>query len=116
VVVKAFGFAKSARLLKAIEYKSTFKSGKKSPGRFFAIYVKPNTIGHPRLGLVVPKKAAKKAVHRNQIKRAARESFRLRKDLLGSHDIIFSAFPGIMTLEKNLFRDLLEQQWEKIRA
>ncbi len=40
------------------------------------LYVRPNTHGHARLGVVVAKRLAPRAVTRNLVKRIAREIFR----------------------------------------
>ncbi len=53
------------------------------------LYVRANTLGHARLGVVVAKRLAPRAVTRNLIKRLAREAF--RRDgaaLLGAADCI----------------------------
>ena len=48
----------------------------------------PNTLGMPRLGLIVPKRLLPRAVDRNQAKRALREWFRRHKTPLGSRDLL----------------------------
>ena len=40
------------------------------------LYARPNTLGHARLGVVVAKRLAPRAVTRNLVKRIAREIFR----------------------------------------
>lgn len=40
------------------------------------LYVRPNTLGHARLGVVVAKRLAPRAVTRNLVKRITRELFR----------------------------------------
>ena len=47
-----------------------------------------NMAGHARLGLVVGKKAAKRAVKRNYMKRVIREWFRCRRHSLPPRDYI----------------------------
>ena len=42
----------------------------------FVLYLRPNPFGHARLGVVVAKRLAPRAVTRNMIKRMAREVFR----------------------------------------
>ncbi len=42
----------------------------------FVLYARPNSLGHARLGIVVAKRLAPRAVTRNQVKRLAREIFR----------------------------------------
>ena len=48
----------------------------------------PNSLKHPRLGLIVAKKVAKKAHERNYMKRTVREWFRVNKSLLGHFDYV----------------------------
>ncbi len=47
-----------------------------------------NGLGHARLGLVVGKKAAKRANARNYMKRVIRDWFRLNKHTLPPHDFV----------------------------
>ncbi|BEV72634.1 hypothetical protein THUN1379_21160 [Paludibacterium sp. THUN1379] len=54
----------------------------------FQVFARPNDLGHPRLGLVVGKKVAKRAVRRNYIKRTVREWFRLNQHQLGGMDFV----------------------------
>ena len=53
-----------------------------------SLYSCVNNLGYPRLGVVVPKKNISRAVQRNYCKRIARELFRLRREQLGSLDIV----------------------------
>lgn len=55
------------------------------------MYVRPNGLDHPRVGLVVGKKVAKRAVRRNYIKRCVREWFRLHRQELGGVDYVVRA-------------------------
>ncbi len=50
------------------------------------LYVRPNSLGHARLGVVVAKRFAQRAVTRNLVKRLARELFRRAE--LGAVDCI----------------------------
>lgn len=47
-----------------------------------------NNLEHPRLGLIVSKKTAKRANARNRFKRVTRESFRLIQGSLPNVDIV----------------------------
>jgi ribonuclease P protein component len=42
----------------------------------FVLYARPNNLGHARLGIVVAKRLAPRAVTRNLVKRLARDIFR----------------------------------------
>ena len=48
----------------------------------------PNTLGYARLGVVVGKKIAKRAVRRNYMKRTLRELFRHEAASLGAVDLL----------------------------
>ncbi len=53
-----------------------------------ALHYMPNTSGHARLGIVVGRKIAKKAVQRNYMKRILREFFRRESVSLGAVDLL----------------------------
>lgn len=40
------------------------------------VMVRPNQVGHPRLGMIVAKRLLARAVDRNRVKRCVRECFR----------------------------------------
>jgi ribonuclease P protein component len=80
-------FPKAARLLKTDEYSSVFRLRPWRRSPHFVLYGKP-TGNEARLGLVVGKKQAPRAVTRNLIKRLAREAFRLRRGQLRGFDIL----------------------------
>ena len=48
----------------------------------------PNTLGYARLGVVVGKKTAKRAVDRNYMKRSLRELFRKSRVTIGAVDLL----------------------------
>jgi ribonuclease P protein component len=80
-------FPKAARLLKTDEYSSVFRLRPWRRSPHFVLYGKP-TGNEARLGLVIGKKQAPRAVTRNLIKRLAREAFRLRRAELAGWDIL----------------------------
>ena len=80
-------FPKAARLLKTDEYSSVFRLRPWRRSPHLVLYGMP-TGNEARLGLVIGKKFAPRAVTRNLIKRLAREIFRLRRAELGGWDIL----------------------------
>lgn len=79
-------FPKAARLLKTDEFSSVFVAPWRRSAHF-VIYGKPT--GQPaRLGLVVGKKYAPRAVTRNLVKRLAREAFRVRRAEFAGYDLL----------------------------
>ena len=82
-------FGKAYRLLTTEEFSSVFAFRKQRSRRLIQVLQSDaNTAGHARLGLVVGKKAAKRAVKRNYMKRVIREWFRCRKHSLPPRDYI----------------------------
>ncbi len=81
-------YPKAARLVKTDEFSSVFALRPVRRSRHFVLYVRAN--GHPqaRLGIVIGKKFARRAVERNLIKRQCRELFRLRQATLGGRDVL----------------------------
>jgi len=66
-----------------------------------------------RLGLIISKKAAPKAVDRNRIKRLVRESFRRQKSLK-SADYVVLAKPSVKQLTNQQVFETLQQLWQRI--
>lgn len=52
------------------------------------MYFMPNRLGYPRLGIVVSKKTARRAVARNYMRRVLREWFRLNREQIGGLDLV----------------------------
>jgi ribonuclease P protein component len=53
-----------------------------------SVQTRPNELGCPRLGLIIPRRAVPRAVDRNRIRRVMREWFRLHQQRLGNRDIL----------------------------
>ena len=83
----------SARLHRPSEYAQALKGKRVGRGALFVVntprYTAPPSQETARLGLIIPKRFAAKAVTRNTIKRVIREAFRLRKPQLAPKDIVF---------------------------
>ncbi|WP_338847077.1 ribonuclease P protein component [Massilia sp. W12] len=69
-------FPREHRLLKTDEFSSVFRLRPACKSAHFVLYTQDKALPHARLGLVVAKRFAPRAVTRNTIKRAARELFR----------------------------------------
>jgi ribonuclease P protein component len=110
-----FGFDKSQRLLTPADYKQVFDQASiKVSNAEILILAIPNNLGKPRLGLVIAKKHAKRAVARNRIKRQARESFRLLHASLGGIDIVLLGRKGIGSLDQIALRQALDHLWDQL--
>ena len=69
-------FARVRRIVKTDEFSSVFRLRPTQKSAHFVLYTRPNTLPHARLGVVVAKRFAPRAVTRNTIKRVTRELFR----------------------------------------
>ena len=65
-----------------------------------------NALGHARLGLVVGKKAAKRANKRNYMKRVIREWFRLHQHELPAKDFVVRVR---VMFEREQYREVCKQ-------
>ena len=89
-------FPRSARLLTPGLFTAVFEKRTARRGRFFHLHVGSEKQDAPsveaascsRIGIVVPKKLLKTAVHRNIVKRITREVFRQCRDQLDGRDYI----------------------------
>lgn len=82
------GFGPDRRLREAREFAVVFDHRRVLRGERFNLHYRPNGSDSARLGLVVAKKLAKRAVWRNAIKRVGREAFRLTRTTLPPLDLI----------------------------
>ena len=109
-----FSFPQQLRLKKPAEYKKVFARPVKSSDTYFTLLAIKNDFDHPRLGLAIAKKNIKKAVHRNVIKRAVRENFRMQQQSLGNLDIVVLARREAVDAPLVLLRKSLERHWLKL--
>lgn len=82
-------FRPEYRLHQASEFAAVFQHRRVLRGILFDLHWRPNGLETARLGLVVPKRLARRAVQRNLIKRLSRELFRRRRSSLPALDLVF---------------------------
>jgi ribonuclease P protein component len=109
-----FNFPPQLRLKTPAEYKKVFAKPVKSSDTYFTLLAIKNDFDHPRLGLAIAKKNIKKAVHRNVIKRAVRENFRIQQQSLGNIDIVVLARREAVDAPLELLRKSLEKHWLRL--
>lgn len=78
-------FSRANRLLTARDYSRVFSSRNIKRGQFFSLHwcfrhanEQNIQLSGKRLGIIIPKKLLKTAVHRNSVKRLCREAFRVK--------------------------------------
>jgi len=69
-------YSRARRIVKTDEFSSVFRLRPAFRTAHFVLYTRNNQLDHARLGVVVAKRFAPRAVTRNAIKRVARELFR----------------------------------------
>src|SRR5260370_16305330 len=79
------GFAKSARIVKATDFRKAYNEGTRFAGPYFAAFCLRvgREEGGPRVGFTVPRVFGK-AVKRNLVKRRLREALRVRLHEIGA--------------------------------
>jgi ribonuclease P protein component len=73
---RPYAFGRARRIVKTDEFSSVFRLRPVQRSAHFVLYTRINQLPHARLGIVVAKRFAPRAVTRNTIKRVARELFR----------------------------------------
>ena len=108
------GFTPQQRLHTAAEFGRVFADPARSTDRFFTILARPGGRAIARLGLTISRRAAKRAVDRNRLKRLAREAFRLQRNL-PPWDFVVLAKPGAAEADKRSLRSSLDQHFVRLR-
>jgi ribonuclease P protein component len=109
-----FAFKKAARVRKRHEFILISKTGKKLQNSQFIILFSQSRANRSRIGITVSRRVAK-AVHRNRIKRIAREYFRLnRHKIKGLWDINLIAKTEAAKLSSKQIVSSLEHLFKKL--
>lgn len=106
-----YTFRPYERLRKRAEYEAVKKKGNRLRGKFFVLNFMVTDRPFHRVGIIVPGRFYRKAVHRNRIKRCVREWFRTHKYTLvqPGKDIVIIAMPGRKDFScTSVFKELLD--------
>lgn len=88
-------FPKTHRVLRKVDFERALRDGRRGTDARLTMWVHPNKLPHPRLGLIVGRRHGG-AVQRNRIKRLLREAFRLRQyDLPAGYDLVCTPRVGV---------------------
>ena len=106
-------FRPKHRLRRRKDFVRAFSGGVRLSARVVTIVVHPNGMNHPRLGLAVGRRVARRAVARHRLKRQIRESFRHHAERLGGLDVVVVVNPGAEKMDSKRFGELTARQWER---
>lgn len=113
-----FRFSRQYRLLSKHDFQLVFAGARKVTCHDLLALYRPNQRLYARLGIIISKQAVPRAVHRNQIKRIIRESFRQDKETVKGLDIVVmvQSKPRELTvlLHKEMLRETVEGIWQRI--
>lgn len=110
-------FPREKRLTRPAEYRRVFQRGyhRRFQQGGLLLRVRENHGVHPRLGLAIPKRALKKAVDRNRVKRLARESFRHHCQSLPAVDIVLFGQSELLSMDNAVILRQLDVLWNRLR-
>lgn len=110
-------FGANRRLREPREFAAVFDQRRLLRGERFNLHYRPNGSDSARLGLVVAKKLAKRAVWRNAVKRVAREAFRQARPALPAMDLILRLAQPVSVVDaaaKRLWRAEIDELLAKL--
>jgi ribonuclease P protein component len=109
-------FSHKYRLNHKYDFQSALAKPKKMGYHHLLALYSPNQRSHARLGLIIRKQHAKRAVDRNLVRRMIRESFRERKEALKGLDIIVLLRSECIPLDKKSLRNEIYNLWQALAA
>ena len=109
-------FRPAHRIGRATGFDAVFSSRQVLRGNVFDLHYSSNTVGTPRIGLVVPKRLVGSAVMRNRVKRLTRELFRCRRNGLPCMDLVLrlARLPSEGLPEGGLLRNDLDRLLQRL--
>ncbi|HEU4664857.1 MAG TPA: ribonuclease P protein component [Dokdonella sp.] len=109
-------FPRAARLLTPRDFARLRTTSRRIGTRHLTAEVAPSATGAVRMGLAVSRRVSKSAVHRNRIKRIARDSFRRHRDALPAFDILVIARSSADHEDNPSLHAEFERLWRRIAA
>ena len=106
-------FSYRERLHTARQFQRVFDRPNRSGSKTFVLLSRANTVGYPRLGMVVAKRKVRRSVDRNRVKRMIRESFRTHKHALPAEDYVVILRQPAGRIQQDILRQQLIGLWQR---
>lgn len=107
------GFSRARRLRRPAQFSRVFSRSERSSDQYFTVLANANEQHDARLGLAISKRAAKKAVQRNRLKRLVRDVFR-RHETLPALDFVVMAGAAAKGASNAQLRASLERHFRRL--
>lgn len=108
-----FSLTSRERLHTTSQFQRVFDQAARASSEAFVLLSRENTLGYPRLGMVVAKRNARRAVDRNMVKRMVRESFRTCKAGLPASDYVVILRRPAGAAQRDTLRRQLTRLWQR---
>ena len=96
------------RLASKEDFKCLYRYGLRFESSFIKLFIRDNTVRHPRFAFIVPKTVEKRAVARNKLRRRAKEWIRKRVLLRAEPvDVVLLFKKGVMEIPREKLYDEL---------
>lgn len=106
-------FPRARRLTRPAQFSRVFSRAHRSSDQYFTVLANDNDGHDPRLGLAISKRAAKKAVQRNRLKRIVRDVFR-RQTNLPARDFVVMAGTAAKGASNSQLRASLDRHFRRL--
>lgn len=107
-------FPRHVRLTRGVDFQRVFQHGKRLHATGLNARAAANTVGFPRLGMAIAKKALRRAHERNRIRRLVRESFRHHQATLPPVDVVLMCRSDVLTMSNAELFLQLDSLWLRL--
>jgi len=102
------------RLTRGVDFQRVFQHGKRLHANGLNARAAANSVGFPRLGMAIAKKALRRAHERNRIRRLVRESFRQHQTSLPAVDMVIMCRAEVLAMSNTDIFQQLEGLWLRL--
>lgn len=107
-------FTRQQRLLAPADFKRVFARACKAGNSQLTVLVRQNGLAHARLGMAISRKAIKRAVQRNLLKRLLREYFRQHHPSWPGVDLVVMAKPAAAMQSKPVLQQNIQHLFRQM--